>query len=293
MTPIDDRFIVRRLKRSLNSLGEVYRPFFAALIGSRASGHAHPQSDLDLLVVLNAADGDFFKSSGKCESLERAIKKFQKPDELGVVCVPSFALMEHSLELARRRRRGNLLTFHLLVYPTFQYLFEWETPEIIRGYLNALNPQAIIVGSHSQVPRLKGRKMLNFPVIHSRLLERFQASYVYYLNIKDDDIDFALHYGFKHLRYSIKHLAAAVLRESGIGQRTSGIAWEQVMQHCEVLPGVGCKLVRELDAIRPEPPRQPIKCCNPNTLHRLYREGWDFFRDCHPKCRMGMKRLKF
>ena len=259
------------------------RPAFVALIGSRATGINHPQSDIDLLVILNHNEGEIGCSPQKCQTLEREIKKFEESGKFAVICVPTFALLQHSVEMARRHQRGDLLTFHLLVYPTFQYLLAWENPGVVQGFLGELDKQNIIIGSDAQIPRAKGRKAFNFPDTYSNLFNVFQNSYVYFLHIRDLDVDFALQYGLKHLRYCIKHLAAAQLKAEHPTRASSKITWNQILRHSNELPGKGRELFLELDAIRPDPPRQPTKLCNPNTLHRLYKEGWKFFQDCHPK----------
>ena len=279
---VADLLYVGTLQRSLRRLPASLRPRFVALVGSRAAGFNHAQSDLDLLVILNNTDDELPQSPRKCEVVEREIKKLEKPGLLAVACVPSFALLQHSMEMARRNRRGDLLTVHLLVYPTFANLLAWELPSVVVGFLAGLKPQNILVGKKEQIPRLPSSASPDFARDHSSLLNTFQNSYVYFLHLRDVNEDFALQYGLKHLRYCVRHLADAYLRSAGVVHPPEATTWGNILRHVDRLPSSARKLFLELDTIRPEPPRQPTRCCNPNTLLRLYRAGWTFFHDCHP-----------
>ena len=277
--------LVHYLKLAYNRLSPDQRPHFAALIGSRGKEISRTDSDIDLLVILNSNQTPLTLIRRKLEGLKHLTDAFQAPEIqrfFSLVCVPSFALIQHSIEMAARNKRGEFLIVHLLAYPSFKHLQSWEHDIVIRGYCGGVNHENLICGDIAEIARIFPNTNSDFSSAYSYLLAKFHEAYLHYLYIQEYDVDFAIKFGFKHLRYCVKHLAVQYLLHTLSHLPEKALSWQDILDSSEKLPGHGKELIEELDLIRPDAPKKAVSVCGPKMLARLYHDAWELFSDCAP-----------
>jgi|GEM_PF-6532728 len=263
--------LVACLRHKIGETRDAEQPYFVALIGSYSSGFQRPDSDRDILVILDEDTTLPTFSVRKYESLNKIVGSLTDDfPHYSMLVVPSFVLEDHSVAMSEGLRRKQPLLLHLLVYPSVYYLMNWEHAMVVQGFGKSLLPDGVIWGNLESVRVKLKAATPRFEDVYAYLLNIFQNGDLYYRSMRRLDLDFALRFGLHRLLYCAKHLAAHKLNGGNLD-------WGEIFKRAEKLGPKGQKLFGEIRKIRHDQRGRPQYNCLPNELDQLYAECWDFF----------------